>query len=570
LILLCAKIFQKEFQINAKSDDSGENLNSVSIKETIAFTFKKSPVFRYLSLLVVCFIFLNIFIRYRMLSDLESKLDADSLSAMLSTAFGLQSAGIIIVNLLLARLIIFYGGVANSLVLFPMGVIVVLLINMLTGFSSVGAIGLFLAFSVSYFTFIDLAITQFFSLAPQKFSQSVYFIIRGVVGAVASFLASAMLLIYSFQIELEKFLNTFFIGIILVFAWLVAMKLRKKMNLSINSNLVGDDQYLRLQSIDLLAERAQKNKGEIELRKVILRNQFLDDATRSRAIRSIGIIGNPESIVELYTTLEEGSPKEIMASIQAVSTIISQKGVFSKIPITQHKLLQTYEKILISDLPSYIKQEIIVSLRYFEISKVIDFLEQQIKNPDVSIRINTIETIGEFSDRSIIVYLKPLLKEDDPQILGATVAALWQFPELRLNIIPIFEKILSSDQKQSIKTALRMITKINATWEEHYIQKFVKDYDPEVQLSAIIAMVSFDKNSYDSDFIEKILEYQANGMSEVVEYALALYRSLNVKVKKRILKFVLSLSADTIAVLGQVFKNSQLNFEQEANALNVG
>lgn len=567
LVLICAKVFSKDFSSDAESEDY--NPGWQELKSMFSFIFKKSGIFKYLSLIVISYVFLDSFTEYHMLADLESKMTEDQISGTLAATYGIQNTGIVILNLFFARMILFNGGVTNILVIFPLALVLVLLATISTGYSSLTIIALFLAFSIPYFTFIDSAITQVFSLAPKKLKQPTYFLIKGALTSVAGLIASAILLIYSFRVDLVNYLSTIFVTILLILAWWFAVKLRNNAARDIGHNLAEDDQYLRLQSIDFLAERAQKNKGEVELRKLILQNKHHDTLTRVAAIRSLGLIGNPDSIVELYTTLEEGSPKEIMISIKAITSIIQRKSVFKKIPITQHKLIQVYEKMLISSLPLYIKQEVIRSLKYFEITKVINFLENQLHNAETEIAINAIETIGEFNDRSIIVYLKPMLRHKDPRILAATIAALWRFTEMRLTMIPIFQYILDDQEKLNIQSNLRLISEIHATWEEHYIDRFLTSPDPEIKIAAITAKIGLGRFEFFQPFVDELLALKVTENQDLTDNGLLEYRALDKSIQKKLFKFIKSLPAEKVEEIAKIFNNSKFNFEEETTELGL-
>ena len=407
--LTLIKLFRKDFQATQstqKAENTGNGgkpaapANPLSIlKETVRYIFKESQLFRTLAIVVIVLVAVQIKSEFKVKTTLALNYTGDELTSMLSLIYLLSSSGSFLMNIFVTKKLLFYFGVVNLLIFYPIWLLLTLGIAVLTGMGPWPTVVYFLSMAIPIYSFIPISISQVYSIAPRKYSNSIYFFIRGILWSLSTIFFSTLLLIYTNQIEYEKFLNTATLAVLLIIMVYGVYKLRMYYLSSLHNFLFRDDEYLRSRAIELFAEKMHKEQGELHLRSLLSMPGTSED-TKIKVMNSLAIIGNYQTIADLIQVLDSGSVKEKHGALTAINTIIKGKNKLNTYPVTKHLLLETFERLFISNIPLYLKLDIISSLKYFDLEDVILFLEKifQMWMPPCE---NAIETLGSYNDRSV-------------------------------------------------------------------------------------------------------------------------------------------------------------------------
>lgn len=561
LNLVMAHLFRRDLVISQKKTDLSV------IKTSFNFIFRKSKLFRTVAIAFFLIIGIQLFTDFKLRTVLPQNYSGTELTDMFGFVYLLEYVIAFVVNMFITKRLLFRFGVANCLIAYPIFLVIFITLAIITGLSPIFVIIFFLSYAIPMYTYIPVAFAQIFSSLPKATIQTVYFLIRGALVAITMLLLSLSLLIYSWNINLEKFLNTFLIALFAIALFLVFIKVKKNYLTNLESNLFKDDEYLKLRSIELLAEKAsKKNKGEDYLIR-LLKSDNINEEVKIDTISSLGIIGNYQSIVDLIETTKKGSMKEKYASIAAINNIIKDKKHLNKYPITKHLLLKVYEEILVSDTSLYIKTEIISSLQYFNLEDIIKFLEKSLNSENPTLRLNSIETLSRFHDRGIVKYLEPLLNDKNITIVSAAIAALWKFENLRFKLMPQFSKIISINDEKHILSSLFIIRSINAYWEKRYLLNFIKSENDKVRIYAITILVQFGHTKYITLLFNEILKFKKSKKSELIDFTLSQYKKLPMNIRKKILRQIQHLDRKEIESFYEIFNNSKYVFNFELSQL---
>jgi HEAT repeat protein len=561
LNLVMVQLFKRDLVISQEKTDLSV------LKTSINFIFRKSKLFKTVAIALFLIIGIQLFTDFKLRTVLPQNYSGTELTDMFGFVYLLEYAIAFVFNLFITKKLLFKFGVANCLIAYPIILVIFITLAIITGLNPIFVIIFFLSYAIPMYTYIPVAFAQIFSSLSKSIIQTVYFLIRGALVAITMLVLSLSLLIYTWNINLEKFLNTFLIALFAITLFIVLIKVKRNYLLNLESNLFKDDEYLKLRSIELLAEKAsKKNKGEDYLLRLLKAGNITEEV-KIDTISSLGIIGNYQSIVDLIEIIKKGSMNEKYASIIAINNIIKNKKYLNKYPVTKHLLLNVYEEILISDTSLYIKTEIISSLQYFDLEDIIKFLEKALKSKNLTLRLNSIETLGRFNDRGIVEYLEPLLNDENITIVSAAIAALWKFENLRFKLMPQFAKIISVNDEKHILSSLFIIRSINAYWEKKYLLDYVKSENDKIRIYAIVILIQFGHTKYIPQLFNEIQRFKKSKNLELIDFTLSQYKKLPMNIRKKVLRQIQHLDHKEIEVFYEIFSNSKYVFNFELNQL---
>jgi MFS family permease len=552
-----------------ESKDEGERGSESGFKrmlESVGFVFGESKLFLYVALCMVLISFLITFGEFKFLTTLNASFTGGNLSRMLGQSYGLMNGLYLILSLFVVRWVLFRAGVANTILSYPLINLGMFAVMLGSGLNVISVVGMYLLITVLYSSVVSVTLTQILALAPDRINQSVYLLIKGVIRYTAALLASLCLLVYSFDLGLEKFLNTFLIGTLLVLLVFVIVRLRKEYLNSLKINLQSGDEDLKLKSIDLLAEKINRGKAERYLRRLLV-SEISSEKVRLRTIASLGVIGNLDSIIDLIGVLKNGTAREKYAAVENINAIVRTPKRLRMVPLTRHTLLSVYEELLVGRDPVFVKRIVVTSLKFFEIEEVIKFLDRQLHSDNLSIRLNAISTLGAFRDRGVVAYLRPLLDSDSQTVVREVIHELWKFEDLRMVLLPRMVEIFSGKSVESVKNSLILIGKLRISWERRLVEENLDHEDPSVRALAVLAMIDLGETKFLKSLVPLILEFEHN--PEQLDYLLSEYKKFSDANKKRFLGSAQELDESTIDGLRGIFQRSVYSFEREVEALNA-
>ena len=535
------------------------------------YLFGESKLYRLLMVAVILFVGLHISIDFKLKTVLAESFGHGSLTEMLGLVFMVRSLGAWIINTTLVRRLLFRFGVSNMLIFFPASVLAITLVATLLGLTYPAVITVFLVFSLSHFSYYEICLSQMLAVVPERFERGVHFLIHGFFYALGMIGFSLILLLYTNDIALESTFNT---AVILIASGVlipILVRIKRLYFGELKANLNSQSEFLKLRSIDLFAEASSIKSGEPYLRRM-LELPTLEVNVKARVIGSLGVIGNAQTIVDLTKILEQDEdPKMKLESIHAINTIIqTARKKLDSVPVTKHYLLRTYEKVLLSSVPSYVKSEVIAALKYFDLEDVMSFLEQHLNDKSVQIRQNVLKTLATFRDRGIIPYLEPFLDSKHLALQSEAIVGLWQFEEMRIKVLPRLTALLASTDPKAIECTLSILGSIRATWDKEYVHEQLENGDEHIRLHALVTLIEFGDTEHTELFTQKLLGYVQQDDMKELDFALSHYRGFPDAVRSTVVKLIQEMSDAESSALLQAFRDSKFVFSTEIAALSVG
>ncbi|MFC1748050.1 hypothetical protein ACFL2V_04515 [Pseudomonadota bacterium] len=565
LVELTSRTFKKEISKHfVKTKEKGV---FKELRKSFRFILKESALYKTLAIVMVLIIGAKILTNFKLKTVLGINFSEDSLTEILSTIFIIEAIITWILSVFFTKKVLFKFGVSNLMLFYPISIILILGIMVLFNMHVIAVIALYLIFGTSHVSYYHICEKQILSIAPKEINQSVFFIIRGLFFSLAYLIFSLVLLIYTFDISLEASLNTAVIFALLALAIYNIIYLRKHYSENLKNNLFRDDFFLKSRSIDLLAEKSSKGKGEIHLRR-LLAMEGISQKIKASVMNSLGIIGNHQSIVDLVKVLKNDEhSKNQLAALNAINEIISNGKALDKYPVTKYLLLRTYEDLFLRNVPMYLKLEVIRGLKYFDLVDVIDFLETHLESDEEQIKINIIETFGSFDDRGIIPYLEPFLESSNIGVVRSCIVGLWKFEEMRVKLLPKVVNIIKCTGEDCIENALLLIESIDAHWEKKYVLRQTQNQDKHIRIHALVTLIKLGYLDKVDEFVNKMTALAHTGTYNEVEFALSRYRQLGEKTRNLIIHKIQQLEEKDVSALYDAFSDSKYTFEPELNAL---
>lgn len=560
LVIVVLKLFKQEIETKVESEKKIKLLEEM--KKSFHYVFFQSMLFRVFAVMTFFITGVKYLTEFKMNTVLAQSLSSADLSATLGFVYTIENILLLALNFFILRKALFRFGVSNLLILYPVIYLFVLIIATLFGLDYKLVIALFLVNAVSYLSYVTVSHEQVLSVVPKDINRSVYFLLRGILAGIFSLFFACLLLIFSYKLEWEKYLNTAFLFILGSGLLVCYLKIKKLYFEELKGNLFKSDFYLKVRSIDLLAEKVYRENGENYLRNLLVLKTLAAEL-KAKVIYSLGIIGNYQTISDLIEVLRKDEPKAKFAAIQAINSIIKNRKQFNKYPISKYLLLKAYEELFLSDVPLYIKLEVIASLKFFDLSEVIHFLEEHLQSDDYAIKTNIIETLGSFDDRAIIVYLKPYLDDVNLHVICAAIVALWKFKDKRLVLLSKLSQILGRKDNAAIESSLFLIGSLQAVWEKAYVVNTLKHKEKHLKIYALMTLIQLGELNRVDELLKQMVKFSPQTNQLELEFILSIYRRLNVKAKQFILHKIQQFPEEKVEIFRQAFRNSRYVFNME-------
>lgn len=574
--LLVVKVFKKDLKQSAEALKAQKTELQHTVRDAAHF-IRHSNLFRSLAFVVFLFVAIRVSLEFKLKTTMSLNFSGSELTDLFGKIYMVESALAFLVNFFITERFISRFGIVKTLLLYPVTMFVFGCVAVVSGLQPLYVVLFTMSCTIPWYSLVVVSTSQVFSIAPKQRSQQVYFLIMGLLSSLTKLAIALSLFVYTANIELEKPLNTglifFFVMILFVTLW----KFKNYFQIELKDNLFKDDLYLKHQTIELMAEKTQKNQGELHLRR-LLGLSTTDEQTKIKTMNTLGMIGNYQTVTDFIKILKEGSPKEMFVALQNIGLIVKSRRKFNRYPLTKHLLLKTYREIFISNVPHYVKLEIISSLKYFNLEEVIDFLEKNLQSEDVQVKKNVIETLDSFNDRGIILYLELYLESKDAQIVASTIAALWKFPDMRINLVPKLAEIMAEESVEARDSTLYLIASIHAYWEKAYVQKLCDARVAHTRRYAYITLLFLGDNSYLDALVRELADLaksvDAKGENfmtdkQELEFILSQYRKLNRDLRELIIAKIQQLQPNDVHVIFEAFLHSRYMFVQELDDLRV-
>jgi molybdopterin converting factor small subunit len=153
-----------------------------------------------------------------------------------------------------------------------------------------------------------------------------------------------------------------------------------------------------------------------------------------------------------------------------------------------------------------IKSMVIGILAKHSSNKIVPYLLSLLKSAEKNQQADAIQVCGNFNDISLVHYLLPFLKSDDPVIKSRTIVALWKFKKHQMMLLQEIKDMLFSKDKEYRIEAYYILGEINALQEKNRLIDILKSDDDDEKLSAATALAKMNIQNGIPVIIKRILQ----------------------------------------------------------------
>lgn len=534
-----------------------------SMREGMAFIFKKSLLYRHFAWLFLIFGGILVLFVFVYNNAFAANLSGSGLMLFLASVNFVAVFLRMIFNLKFLRFTLYKLGLANMLLIYPWIMFIIMTVIMFFTENLYLAAILFIFHVFSFYSYVTVASQSMFELVPKRLAQQVYFFIKGVLPSIAALLASLLmwggLVMFDQNPKVVSFLLFAFVAAALV----LALRIQASYQKTLVSSLKKSDPDIRTSSVELMGESIQMNRGEQVLRRIIL-HQNEDVILRQKAITSIIEIGNPNSIRELLLVLANDKNMRLRYyAVQAINKICGEMNEkrFGNMIVTKLLMIDVFHKVYEEDLPLPIKLQVNKTLPMFGFDVLMDFYKRHFSNSPDFVKASLINAIAVEDDRGLITLLEPYLIHTNLEIRAAAIAGLWRFPELKESLMSQMIEIFSKKDNVHRRVSLGLISQLKLSQMDDYVVDLIALQDKKISTLAVITAISLGRKSAVKVLIRKLVKYAMLKDSVMVEFIFRELSWLSDSCKNRFVNEVRALSAANFEKLRRVYNDSDKYFD---------
>ncbi len=546
-------------------DDQEEQRTGLALgmKQSLSFVFRQNRLFKLMAWLFMFFGGISILTFYVYSSSFSANLSGENLTNFLAVVSFVAVLIRGIFNLGLLQKLIYKIGVANMLLLYPWAMFILSFLTLFLFRNLYVAAALFVFYTLSFFSYVTVATQSMLGMVPKQLSQQVYFFIKGVIISLAALVTSFLVTLIMPFFNNDPRIASFMLILLTAGSLIAALKIKNAYQFTLLRVLDEDDQYLRNNSVQLMGESVQKEKGEKLLRKIVV-NQKESLEIRQHALTSLVEINNPNSIREFLLILENDKNLRIRYyAIQAINKVFEKmnKKRFGNMNVTKLLMIDVFNKVYDENLPLPIKLEVNQALKMFGFDVLLDFYKRHFTSSTDFIKASIIEALAVADDRGLITLLEPYLHNHNLTIKAAAITGLWRFEEMRDRLMSIMIDIFSQKDNVHRMASLKLIGELKLKKMEDYVLDLVAVPDKELSTMAIITSINLGRLGGVKVLSRKLVKFAMMGDSEMVEFIFKKFYSLSPKAQKKLLVEIKSLSSENFNHLKGLFSSSDAFFD---------
>lgn len=495
--------------IHFKKRRRNKGFSLTEVKKSLSHV-KHMPFLKVLLLVVLCqWVFANL-LEFQFIEALFGHLP-EGVRAEKELAHGLGSLQILfhsvalLMQLLVASRIISSLGIISSLLLHPV-VTLLSLGTLLLRFGIPAAILTKLNYEMTFVIYKNAYHSSYYAIEP-KIREQIRELLEGFAHPLGTIIGMGMLIILEQIFHGELFNQSITALMIMIMGGMLFVLLkddRRYTKTSIKNLLHSQDTAVQLNAVEILGQKGHKNATEVLTR--VLNQKEIDNKVRIRILDTLGHMKDSESLIEIIDALEHENSEIRKSSLMALKKFdtFTRKG--EKHPFSTHRTNVLLKKMFLGEKDYDIKSLVIGVLAKHNSNRIVPYLLSLLKSAEKHQQADAIQVCGNFNDISLVHYLMPFLKSDDPVVKSRTIVALWQFKKHQMKLLQEIKSMLFSKDKADRMEAYYIFGEIKALQEKNRLLDLLQSKDEDEKLAAAVALVKMNIYEGGPVIIEKILQ----------------------------------------------------------------
>lgn len=219
----------------------------------------------------------------------------------------------------------------------------------------------------------------------------------------------------------------------------------------------------------------------------LLKREAEPEVLKENILKTLGSQENIESIPTILDLLSDRNDHLRLAAAEALSHFDQLKKHLKDQSFTRYRVLEALKDRLKKERNDAIR-EVLLSV-FFDLAPdaLTEFLVETIKK-DGEEKANFITMLRLFHDSNLRYYLENDLKSRDPSIKGACIVALWQFKDLRNELMHHLVQMLNSPKENVVLEGLRACGLIGDSKSIPLIRPFLKTTSKKIRNAALLCL----------------------------------------------------------------------------------
>lgn len=453
-----------------------------------------------ISVIVIISFFGQYFISYLLNTELKKSLTPPEITAFLGSVSYIRHGSVILANLFLMRFLLKRVG-SIYLGLFKPLLALVMMLPYLSYPHYLTMAAVMITYEGGETAFFVLSRRFSYNVFPKNVIGRLSLIMEGSVAMIGILLSG--IAIYFFNPSLNPYI-LILPAIIVLLIWLYLHSRLRHIHLkALLQNARSKDKELQHQSIDALIERPNKKEASAELIKMIKNKSIHDTETVERTYFALGKLADINTLPFFLSTLSGHDTSDQIKQI--IYQNLSHFGpILRHAHVTRYELIEVSKEILLHSKNHYLKESIVQALSHINIREIVPLLIDNLHHEDLSIRLNSIRSLGYFKDIGIVHTLEKILQTGTAEEKEKCIMALWQFPEQRPFLFLVISQLMYASEKEKVLSGIDLVGALKLYWEKQYLLEYLKKTDSAIQQHTALALTMLEQEEGISLYLETL------------------------------------------------------------------
>lgn len=259
----------------------------------------------------------------------------------------------------------------------------------------------------------------------------------------------------------------------------------------------------RLNAVEILGQKGHE-KNFPALQKLLKRPQE-PLILKETILVTLGLQEDLEAIGVILEMLEHKEERIRHAAVSALGEFKDLRSHLMEQAFSRHRIIEALKQMLLHEESDSVRGDAVQCFYQIAPEELTSFILTSIeKTPER--KAPFIQMLRLFPDPNLSYYLTPFLDDPSPEVRGATLMALWQFPTLRSSLEHRLHQMLSSPKTDVLKIGIKVSGKV--VWEKAKpeIQKALNHPDSAIHETAVLALAQLEERSIVPTLIEKLAD----------------------------------------------------------------
>lgn len=266
----------------------------------------------------------------------------------------------------------------------------------------------------------------------------------------------------------------------------------------------------RLNAVEILAQKGHEDT-HATLQK-LLKREAEPEILKEKILKTLGIQENVESIPNILEMLSHKRDHLRLAAAEALSHFEQLKKNLRAQSFTRYRVIEVLKNRLREEKNDAIR-EVLLSI-FFNLAPdaLTEYILETIKKTGED-KANFIKMLRLFHDNNLLYYLENDLNSRDPSVKGACIVALWQFKNLRAELMHHLNQMLNSPKEKVKLEGLEACGLIGDSEAIPLIRSFLKSDSSKIREAALLCLGQLQDKDAVPSLVESLSEPSHNWFS---------------------------------------------------------